>query len=272
MFKVSYLPYQTKIENITHQKPIIDIISVTQHKEAAMLILSENGIEKDFVNIIGQNIPRIIKNKKAYDIIFKDKKQQQIIEDMFNPLSQMDLKKGALNNNDVIENSIKILAKSQRCFYIRQVDLSQYNKLYILGHGSAGNSKILSGNTIVNSEELVTFLEKSNILKSIKDIRLTSCGSADCFKLPSIKKEDVEKSREILNKSDKGTSLLTSISTLLWKQGYTDIRISGYHGQGVFGKESDTEPVSYHLRSAEIPAKITQRRSVLRTTLISEID
>ncbi|HHK8633297.1 TPA: OspB protein, partial [Vibrio parahaemolyticus] len=56
----------------------------------------------------------------------------------------------------------------------------------------------------------------------------------------------------------------------IWERGYTDVRITGYHGKGVFYNKNEL-PLT-HLRSSTIPATETVKRKYLRVTLESDLD
>ncbi|HFN0192280.1 TPA: OspB protein, partial [Vibrio parahaemolyticus] len=175
----------------------------------------------------------------------------------------------------IVEALVSDAAKIQKNVVINELDLTEYTKVYVLGHGSAGVGVIKSGEQYFNVEDIVNLLEKNGILSTIKDIRFVSCQSADKRAPVSMSDKDIQEAncdKGMLHRAIFGTekSLIDLISSEIWSRGYSDISVSGYHGNGVFydGKNIPLE----HIRSSTIPASDIVKRKDVRETLYSEVD
>lgn len=98
---------------------------------------------------------------------------------------------------------------------------------------------IKSGEQYFSVEDIVNLLEKNGILSAIKDIRFVSCQSADKRAPASMSDKDIQEAncdKGLLHRAILGTekSLIDLISSEIWSRGYSDISVSGYHGNGVF--------------------------------------
>ncbi|EJG0104759.1 OspB protein, partial [Vibrio parahaemolyticus] len=175
----------------------------------------------------------------------------------------------------IVEALVSDAAKIQKNVVINELDLTEYTKVYVLGHGSAGVGVIKSGDQYFNVEDIVNLLEKNGILSTIKDIRFVSCQSADKRAPVSMSDKDIQEAncdKGMLHRAifGKEKSLIDLISNEIWSRGYSDISVSGYHGNGVFydGKNIPLE----HIRSSTIPASDIVKRKDVRETLYSEVD
>ncbi|EML0248621.1 OspB protein, partial [Vibrio parahaemolyticus] len=102
-----------------------------------------------------------------------------------------------------------------------------------------------------------------------------SCQSADKRAPASMSDKDIQEAncdKGLLHRAifGRGKSLIDLISSEIWSRGYSDISVSGYHGNGVFydGKNIPLE----HIRSSTIPASDIVKRKDVRETLYSEVD
>ncbi|WP_039949299.1 hypothetical protein, partial [Vibrio ichthyoenteri] len=178
------------------------------------------------------------------------------------------------SNDDIVGRAFVKAAKTQENVLVEDIQLESFRKLYITGHGGAGVAHTSSGDSIFTAKEVVDILEVNGILGKIKDLRFTSCGSADRRKIASVSKESIDVANRdpgIFEKLAFGgaKSFIEVLSSEIWDRGYTDVRVSGYHGAGVFYKE---ELPFTHLRSSTIPATDTVKRESLRVTLESDLD
>ncbi|HFW3558184.1 TPA: hypothetical protein ACIBIG_004443, partial [Salmonella enterica subsp. enterica serovar Waycross] len=98
--------------------------------------------------------------------------------------------------------------------------------------------------------------------------------SADKREPNSFRKEDIDKAnrnagffeRMVFGERD---TFIERVANEIWSRGYTDVKVSGYHGAGVF--YAGEIPFT-HLRSTTIPPTITIKRKSVRVTLESPID
>lgn len=90
-----------------------------------------------------------------------------------------------------------------------------------------------------------------------------NCYSADKREPNSFKKEDIDKAnrnagffeRMVFGERD---TFIERVANEIWSRGYTDVKVSGYHGAGVF--YAGEIPFT-HLRSTTIPPTITVKES-----------
>ncbi|MGW7678904.1 hypothetical protein [Shewanella sp. S23-S33] len=262
----------------------LDIATVrhTQKKpQGLMLIIGNHGVSKDSLHILGQQLPRVINNKTPYIAAFIDdgakksfNESIEIYKEMY-PSELSSEQYRSLNVNEKIAYTLNQTAKKQINISLRDLNLSEFSKLYILGHGAAGLDVIKSGGKTFDVKQIVDTLEENNILSEIKDLRVTSCNSADKNSPKSMSSRDISEANEkpgFFSKMIFGDkkSLVELISEEVWIRGYTDISVSGYHGSGVFYNGKDL-PLS-HLRSSTIPVSDEIKRKEVRVTLHSNLD
>lgn len=280
MFKVSVGP-STNIRSSepNYAQPFqVKGIKNCSQKEGAILVIANSGIsEDDAAGIIGQQVPRAIKDKVFRDIIFLHKEAFDEFEKTCENFREVELSLEDKSFDNALAAILKYSALKQKALHIEEADLSQYRKLYISGHGNAGVGCLGSGSQLFSVQEIVDALHSSGILEHIKDIRFTSCGSADKRKPVSFSKEHIENARKesgTLEKilSGEKHSLAEYVSQEVWSRGFTDVRVSGYHGNGVFVSSKEDILPQTHLRSLEIPAVNITRRSGVRVTLTSQVD
>lgn len=256
-----------KVRNIIEPKPI-----------GLMLIMGKENISKDTMSILGQQLPRVINSKTPYPVAFLHDKAKvnfeksiEVYKDAHTEENMHGEHDKSLSNNRKVGHAFCRLANNQENVLLDNVNLNSVGKLYILGHGSAGIGVIKSGEQIFNIKEIVDILESKGILDAVKDLRFTSCYSADVSPPKSMSPEDIDAANSgsgiILGGK---MSFIDLVSNEIWERGYTDVKISGYHGAGVFYKGKDL-PLT-HLRSSSIQASDTVKREHVRVTLRSEVD
>lgn len=267
-----YLVNKINIARVRHTK---------KESLGLMLIIGNQGVSKDSLHILGQQVPRIMNGKDPYIAAFIDDSAKNSFNESiecYKKICQSELSSenySSLDKDGKLAYALNQTAKKQINSSLRDVNLSDFSKLYILGHGGAGVDFIKSGDKTFNVKEIVDTLEENNILNKIKDLRVTSCKSADKTSPKSMSPEDIiEANSKTSFLSDiifgKNMSLVELISEEVWDRGYTDISVSGYHGNGVFYNGKDL-PFS-HLRSSTIPASDTIKRKEVRVTLRSDLD
>ncbi|ELK3869449.1 OspB protein, partial [Vibrio parahaemolyticus] len=243
-----------------------------------MLVLGSSGFGKDRLNILGQQLPRVLKRKDPYTTAFLNNNAKKCFEESIKDIKRINIDNKHLmgpkvSSDLIVEALVSDAAKIQKNVVINELDLTEYTKVYVLGHGSAGVIK--SGDQYFNVEDIVNLLEKNGILSTIKDIRFVSCQSADKRAPVSMSDKDIQEAscdKGLLHRAifGKEQSLIDLISNEIWSRGYSDVLVSGYHGNGVFydGKNIPLE----HTRSSTIPTSDIVKRKTVRETMYSEVD
>lgn len=261
-------------------KRITNLESMPKKTKSLMLVLGSSGFGKDHLNILGQQLPRVLKRKEPYTAAFLNNNAKKCFEESIKDIKRINIDNNHLmgpkvSSDLIVEALVSDAAKIQKNVVINELDLTEYTKVYVLGHGSAGVGVIKSGEQYFNVEDIVNLLEKNGILSTIKDIRFVSCQSADKRAPVSMSDKDIQEAncdKGMLHRAIFGTekSLIDLISSEIWSRGYSDISVSGYHGNGVFydGKNIPLE----HIRSSTIPASDIVKRKDVRETLYSEVD
>lgn len=162
--------------------------------------------------------------------------------------------------------------KEQQNNTLGEVNLKEFRKAYIHGHGLAGTDVHNSGSSVYSAKKLVDLLIDNGFLSEIKDIILTGCYSADKRRIKNMTKEEINKANQepgLLEKILYGQpqSFMEKVANEIWSRGYTDVSVSGYHGLGVV--YNDEIPFS-HLQSAESPPTQAVKRQSVRKTLVLE--
>lgn len=249
----------------------------TELKSGLILICGEQGFDdkNTAYSLLGQQVPRVFSKKTPYPTLFLHENAKLEFEKFSQPISQVE-KHEHLESPDTdlaVGAALGFVAKEQKNLSMIDINLNDFEKVYISGHGVAGEDSILSGNSFLTAKELVDALEKNGILNKTKDIRLTNCGSADKSDVDSLTKEGIDRANNysgLLNRIfyGKKESFLEKVAHEVWRRGYHDIKLSGYHGKGVFYNGKDI-PMT-HLRSPTIPATDVVKRETVRKTLILE--
>ncbi|BBG61884.1 hypothetical protein PRJH_p058 (plasmid) [Providencia rustigianii] len=205
--------------------------------------MGNKNIGNQTINIIGQQIPRILQNKNAYDLLvmndnikneFNTNKKRYVIESLNNEALK------SKNTHEAIGAAISHAVKTTKTLTPNEININQYKKIYILGHGSAGDNYITCGDEDISHKEIVSRLNKLGLL-NLKDIRLTSCYSGDSDKFTTSNKT-------IDANPPKNKSLFTRVVDELNNNGFKDINVTAYHGAGVFVSEKGGVPKT-HLRA-----------------------
>lgn len=247
-------------------------------KSGMLLVTGEKGFNESVcLNMLGQQIPRVFSGKPLYPSVFLTQAAvsefEKAIENPYKSMSgDIDLQK--YDNDHNCGTAVGIVAQQQENLTLGEVTLGEFRKVYITGHGSAGIDALVSGGSVYTAKELVDILVAHNILDQIKDIRLVGCYSADKRRPASFNPEDIEKANRDAGFFEKmllgaRTSFMEKVADEIWRRGYTDVKVSGYHGAGVF--YAGDIPFT-HLRSTTVPATLTIKRETVRETLESQID
>ncbi len=239
-------------------------ITSPQDKKGLMVFLGKENVGEQTLNIIGQQIPRTLKGKEPYDILFLnqsvktdyEKRAQKYIVDNLN---DTDLK--SKDVNIAIGAAIKTTYKNNRLLTPEECNVNLYKKVYILGHGSAGDNHITCGSEYLGHSEVISRMESAGLL-GLKDIRLLPCYSADAQKITSASpfRSNVGEGRK---------SLLEYTANELTNRGYAGIKVVAYNGAGVFISPDKKIPLT-HLRAlphngGEIVLARSERKVSIKT-------
>ncbi|CAG9435824.1 hypothetical protein [Providencia alcalifaciens] len=234
---------QIKLTTGEIKKVDIPLNNTTVHKTGLLVFLGNKNIGNQTINIIGQQIPRILQNKNAYDLLvmndnikneFNTNKKRYVIESLNNEALK------SKNTHEAIGAAISHAVKTTKTLTPDEININQYKKIYILGHGSAGDNYITCGDEDISHKEIVSRLNKLGLL-NLKDIRLTSCYSGDSDKFTTSNKT-------IDANPPKNKSLFTRVVDELNNNGFKNINVTAYHGAGVFVSEKGGVPKT-HLRA-----------------------
>ncbi|HFK3790855.1 TPA: OspB [Escherichia coli] len=247
----------------------LPINKVENASEASLLFLGKDGVGEDALNIIGQQIPRVFASKKMYDIVFFNRFSMEDFTSKLKAILPKQTITTITNNDSAVDVAAMIALQTTTLKTIEETDFSQYKKIYILGHGNAVGHSLKFGPELLSVDEVISRLIDGNVLK-VKDIRLTSCSSADKEKICSFTTDDKNKERngplsKIISflKCNK-VSFLDKFIESLEDKGLDNIKVSGYHGMGVF--YTGTSLPFTHLRSITLPPdpEQTVKRSTQR--------
>lgn len=253
-------------------------ISQIEQKSGFLLVTGEKGFNESVcLHMLGQQISRVFSGKHLYPSVFISKKAVSEFEKTINnhyKTIQGHIDLHQYSNDRNCGTAVGIVARQQKNFTLDEITLSAFKKIYITGHGNAGINLLTSGDSVFSAKQLVDILINNNILENIKDIRIVSCYSADKRKPDSFSKEDIEKANrnsDFFERMIFGERypFIERVANEIWSRGYTDVKVSGYHGAGVF--YAGEIPFT-HLRSTTIPATITVKRESVRVTLENPID
>lgn len=234
---------QTKLTTGGIKKADIPLNNTTDHKTGLLVFLGNKNIGNQIINIIGQQVPRVLQSKNGYDLLvmndnikneFNTNKKRYVIESLSNEALK------SKNTHEAVGAAISHSVKTTKILTPEEININQYKKLYILGHGGAGDNYITCGDEDISHKEIVSRLNKLGLL-NLKDIRLTSCYSGDSDKFTT--------SNETIDANPpKNNSLFTRVVDELNNKGFKDINVTAYHGAGVFISEKGGVPKT-HLRA-----------------------
>lgn len=182
-------------------------------------------------------------------------------------------------------NQLKLMRQTLRTMVIRpniqNKDLAslrpQLHKLYILGHGIAGQDSLSSQDanheyTRVTAAQLSSLLKTSGLPANFRDIRVISCHSADATRLQSFEpKVLAHNHRPCTVKRGANTQLLIPfaqrLTQALHQAGFKAQAVTGYHGLGF--APAYTSP--HHHRILPMDKEVQVRSSTVRHRFLPEL-
>jgi len=269
-----YIPFAA--EDMIHQSLGLNLIRHLKGKSLYPLIVPNQKIRNEIMELRAAEINNLVTQINTVS----DKLQEvdaglQVHEDWNGETLRKAL------SPDIFDKFTASIARlSQQLVVLKNtnfthIPLSQLSattdKLYILGHGTAGADVLAADEAatlgLMTAATLAEQLHSCGLPKTFEDIRITACYSADSFKPTSFAAVELEassgaKRKGIIGKfiSLKGTQpLAQTISRELQRLGYNSIQVTGYHGAGV--TYSQTE-----FRTRRIPGAPDIRRSLVSHT------
>lgn len=276
-----YLPISASVsvpaENHSNTLGILGkrTIETTPEKKGLLVFLGEKSVGQQTLNIIGQNICRAITGKPLYDLLFLKKDTRDDFQEKKMEYIYPDINKEHLKSSDqdvAVTAAAHIVITEMNVLLPENLTPGDYRKIYIPGIGLSGLPVLQCGDEMLSPSNIVNRLHENNLHK-IKDIRLTSCHSADIYANKDFSPEEIKKAltpnsgwlaRAIFGEQ---CSLATKVYKEFECRGI-DVSVSGYNGKGVFYVREHGKPTT-HLRSTTVPATPdhTVRRSDFRVSL-----
>ncbi|MEN3033156.1 MARTX multifunctional-autoprocessing repeats-in-toxin holotoxin RtxA [Chromobacterium amazonense] len=129
----------------------------------------------------------------------------------------------------------------------------EYDRIYVIGHGGAGMDILAADSAVtqgrVTATELARQFSEGGLHRDFRDIRVATCHSADTRSPASFSTPDLERAAQVeLGPKKFGSfgkrevsrqSFAQSLSSELYKLGYSKAGITGYHGAGVRFSEQE---------------------------------
>lgn len=161
-------------------------------KVGAILVLGKDNISRDSINLLGQQVPRVLSGKTPYPVMFLNENAKNEFKSSITSLCKITSSNNCESTDEVVGKALVTAAKSQINLSMEDAKLESFRKIYITGHGSSGMPYIYSGDSKFSIKDIVDLLEKNKILDNIKDIRLTCCNSADKREIRNLSQESIE--------------------------------------------------------------------------------
>lgn len=167
--------------------------------------------------------------------------------------------------------------RTVRAFHADEFAFAPGQKIYIDGHGAPGVSGIVADGKVFSMHDVATTLKTVGVPKDIRDVRLTSCHSADVIAPHGQRAPDLSVySRPIAEGDTVRQAPAEHLSDALAEAGFNRVVVTGYHGLGM---PSDGERFPMHsVRNITTPKtpghdpNATVRRSTVAQRFSSEVD
>ncbi|MGC3030560.1 hypothetical protein ACPUER_36605 [Burkholderia sp. DN3021] len=250
-------------------------------------------IKTDLMSAIGSYVHRVVNPNKSiddYPLVFSDKSGLETFNrfrEKFPIASSSERPKLTGRLSDDLGAHFGYAIRNVRAVMAEDFEFSPDQKIYVTGHGTAGTDVMQVDDKFFTMKDVSRELASIGVPKNIRDVRLTSCNSADSRKMPAVKDENLsDYSKQFLEKSTlfglfgservrkaPAEYLLDEMS----KAGFDEVTVTGYHGAGIYcnGKEFPQSS----LRNANAPTNIgynpedTVRRSTVSVKFVAnEID
>ncbi len=253
MPKQGYLYIPFAAEDMIHQSLGLNLLRHLKGKELYPLIAPNQNIRNEMLKLRTAEIA----NLEAQINIASDKLQEVDTHLKDEAGWSADTLRNTLSADTFDKFTTSIARLSQQLSVLQNMSfihkpLSQLScirdKLYILGHGTAGGDILAADEAAtlgqMTAKTLAAQLHASGLPKTFRDIRVTACYSADAFKPGSFAANELDKSAGMVSDKRGGISglfpptkgsypLAQMISRELKRLGYNNIQVTGYHGAGV---------------------------------------
>ncbi|MTC22200.1 hypothetical protein [Providencia sp. wls1938] len=266
----------------------------TSPNERVNIYLGDGGTpqKNDFMSLLGSYVHRVsnsTKDLQKYPIVFASEaaynKFQTYREKTIQEYGIIRPQKTGLSDDDVGSHFIYAL-QNVSAYHASNFQFKDNQKIYVHGHGGAGKNSLQVDNLKLNMSEVVKALSDMGVPKTVKDIRLTSCYSADTKPINNIKAPDLGTySKSFIKKStflgipineETVKAPAAHLLEALNDAGYNNVTVTGYHGAGMYYNGSNFP--EHSLRSTVTPSALTYKpedtvkRSTVSEKFISEID
>ncbi|ETT01149.1 hypothetical protein M5X66_17940 (plasmid) [Providencia sp. PROV188] len=266
----------------------------SQANERVNIYLGDGGTpqKNDFMSLLGSYVHRVsnsTKDLKKYPIVFASEaahsKFQLYKEKTIQEYGIIRPHKTGRSDDDVGSHFIYAL-QNVSTYHASNFQFNDNQKIYVHGHGGAGKNSLQVDHLKLTMNEVVKTLSDMGVPKTVKDIRLTSCYSADTKPINNIKDPDLKTYSESFIKKSTFLGIAINEETVkapaahlldaLNDAGYNNVTVTGYHGAGMYYNGNNFP--EHSLRSTVTPSaptykpEDTVKRSTVSEKFISEID
>lgn len=243
--------------------------------------------------LLGSYVHRVsnsTKDLKKYPIVFASEaahnKFQAYREKTIQEYGIIRPQKTEWSDDDVSSHFIYAL-QNVSTYHASNFQFNDNQKIYVHSHGGAGKNSLQVDHLKLTMSEVVKTLSDMGVPKTVKDIRLTSCYSADTKPINNIKDPDLKTYSESFIKKSTCLGIAINEATVkapaahlldaLNDAGYNNVTVTGYHGAGMYYNGNNVP--EHSLRSTVTPSaptynkpEDTVKRSTVSEKFISEID
>lgn len=254
---------------------------------------TKSSLQKtDLMSALGgyvRHVANASKNLEHYPLVFANKAGLENFRSMREAMTAQHHESRPLKTGNVDTDTGACFLhalRTVRAFDATQFRFSPEQRLYIVGHGGAGLDRIAVDGKVFSMRDVATTLKTVGVPKDIRDVRLTSCHSADVSVPPDLQTPDLGTySRPIVEKTrfigiTVGETVRWApaehLSDALAEAGFNQAVVTGYHGAGI---HFDGLRFPEHaLRNPHVPtapgydANAAVRRSTVAQRFSSEVD
>lgn len=234
----------------TNTTSVTSLLQAPQQNERVNIYLGDGGTpeKNDFMSLLGSYVHRVANTSKdlqKYPIVFASEtaltKFQQYKAQMTQQFGTVQRQKTGISDDNVGCHLIYAL-QNVTTFHASDFTFNDKQKIYIHGHGGAGINSLHIDTQKLSMPEVAKAISDMGVPKTTKDIRLTSCYSADTKPITNIKADDLSTYSESHTQTSSFFGITVSQKTIqapakylldaLNDEGYKDVTVTGYHGAG----------------------------------------
>lgn len=290
--------YNNKSESTTPLKIIMGINgsnnsqpTSNQHERVTLYLgipAKDKIVETDLLSAFGGYLHRIgEKDLAQYPLVFSSREgfdQFCKIREQIPNISDTPPPRGS--NDESVGRAFVYALHHVPVYCADDFDFKSNQKIYITGHGTSGSGQLQIDGKMFSMNEVAQNLHKIGVSKDIRDIRLTSCDSADAKSVNNLKESDLNKYSSSYNEkvtllgftlSEKNTMAPAQhLAYALHENGFNHATVTGYHGKGIYTSKNNYP--EHFLRNPNLPTDSefkhdnTVRRSEVKEKFTSDID